>query len=167
MTVTWKNAGDSALAASDFAHTVLTDDEGKTWGFNTAHELVEAQPGVGNNRGIVVSVALSYTGTNADLAAYVGNYTATINHGEDRLKIIKATSAPAVSGTNYADANPAVSFGFTIEYDNGESAYVLTGASKTIFVAISGTDANHDDTWAKKDTTSLSGTLSVSVAANV
>ena len=162
LTVTWKDSTSGSLEATDFADTVLTDDRGDTYAFNTAHSLVLASLPEGKNRGIVASVEISYTGTNSNLAPYIGSYRATIHHGNDRLKIINGTELPAQAANAYADADPEIYFDFTISLS--ESTYVFTGATKTFVVAIDG--GGTDQEWDDRDQNAVSGTLSVTVAPN-
>ena len=172
LTATWSGA--------DLSNVVLTDDNGKTYAFNTAHQLVEAGLN-GGVRGVAVTVTLSFTPgagqSNATLAAYVGHYTATISHGttDNRLKIIdRDTVGDAGTDLFKDDSDNAISFDFEIKYD-GTSQYIFVldgtsnAASKTFVVAVDGGASNQ--AWADRDATdkntaseanaALGGTLSI------
>ena len=176
MTATWKDTSGNDL---DFTNLVMTDNNGATYAYNSKQQLVPASKGETGVLGVVAKVTLSYSGDNANLAGYVGTYTATIAKSDGaRIKTIDQTTVVAAGENAYQDASLTFSIAIRKKtaanaWNSESNPYVIVlsaaadgtdvAASKTFLIAIEGAKATEDYSHADTGTVNC-GTLSVTFA---
>ena len=176
LAASWTDTSGNAL---NFSNLVMTDDDGKTYAYNSKQQLVEASKGDTGVLGVVAKVTLSYAGTNSDLAMYVGTYTATIAKSTGaRIKTIDQTTVVDAGTGAYADDTLTFSISIRLKtagtaYDSNDNPYVIvlsdaadgtaTAASKTFLIAIEGEKETEDYSHADSGPVNA-GTLKVTFA---